>query len=400
MPELDKIPDLIAKYLKDELSEVDQQELRAWIGENDRNKQYFEKATNEQYLLSLMADFQKTADLEAGIRTLVKSRAGRGKVVQANISSWKSYVTAAAVLILLVFGVYFWRYNKDNETAIAKASTPKVKNDLVPGGYKATLMLGNGQIVVLDSAGNGNLAQQGGTKVVKLGAGALSYNPSKEGDAQIYYNTINVPRGGQYQIILPDGTRVWINSFSTLHFPTTFTGKERKVELSGEAYFEVEKNAAMPFVVQLKNDRKIQVLGTHFDIMDYDDESEAKTTLVEGVVRVSQGAKAITLKPGQQAQIPNTGEGKESIKIVIDADVEEALAWKNGYFNFKRASIETIMRQISRWYDVSIEYKEPVMKRFFVDISRSSNVSAVFEALQATGDVHFQIEGKKIIVSH
>jgi transmembrane sensor len=221
----------------------------------------------------------------------------------------------------------------------------------------------------------------------------LSYNTLKNKSSEVVYNTISTPRGGQYQLMLADGSKVWLNAASSLRFPASFVGKERKVELLGEAYFEVAKNAKMPFKVKV-NGMEVEVLGTHFNINSYENESTIRTTLLEGSVKINKNNSSSLLKPGQQAQMNKAGE----IKIINDADVEEAIAWKEGKFQFDRADIHDIMRQLTRWYDVDVEYKGTVSSHFGGTISRDVNLSQVLNMLHLTGEVKFQVEDRKVVV--
>jgi len=207
--------------------------------------------------------------------------------------------------------------------------------------------------MVLDSLGNGLLATQQGTKVV-LNNGQLSYQAANTTTATGAWNTINTPRGRQFKVALPDGTQVWLNAASSIRYPVAFTGKERKVEINGEAYLEVAKNTSMPFIVQA-NDVEVLVLGTHFNINSYSDEEAIKTTLLEGAVKVSTGAATALLTPGKQAAI-STGSGMN----VQAADIEQVVAWKNGVFNFQNATLEQVMRQLARWYDIEIVYEKDI----------------------------------------
>jgi ferric-dicitrate binding protein FerR (iron transport regulator) len=213
------------------------------------------------------------------------------------------------------------------------------------------------------------------------------------------YNTIATPRGGQYQLVLADGSKVWLNASSGLRYPTAFTGKERRVELTGEGYFEVAKNASMPFHVQV-NQMDVEVLGTHFNINAYDDESAVKTTLLEGSVKVVKRETAnvkenpIVLQPGQQAEM----KPHSPLAINHSPNIEEVMAWKNGLFQFKAAGIETVLRQAARWYDVEFVYKGNIPEKFSGQISRSANAEQLLKILELTGKVKFEINGKTIIV--
>jgi ferric-dicitrate binding protein FerR (iron transport regulator) len=221
----------------------------------------------------------------------------------------------------------------------------------------------------------------------------LSYNTLKNKSSEVLYNTISTPRGGQYELMLSDGSKVWLNAASSLRFSASFVGKERKVELLGEAYFEVAKNAAMPFKVKVHG-MEVEVLGTHFNINSYDNESMIRTTLLEGSVKINKNNSSSLLKPGQQAQMNKAGE----IKIINNVDVEEAIAWKEGKFQFDKADIHDIMRQLARWYDVDVEYKGTVSSHFGGTISRDVNLSQVLNMLHLTGEVNFQIQDKKVLV--
>ncbi|MEO6289723.1 MAG: FecR domain-containing protein [Ginsengibacter sp.] len=314
---------------------------------------------------------------------------------------WLRYA-AAAVLIIIVGSGTYWLLQlkvpaKNAAIATYKEQIKETKNDLAPGGNKAVLTLADGSTIVLDDAENGLLTQQGNTKVLKVN-GKLAYNAENSKNSEILYNTISTPRGGQYQIELPDGSHVWLNALSSLHFPTVFAGKERRVEVTGEAYFEVAKNAAMPFKVSIGAPSgdvgEIEVLGTHFNIMAYNDEGEIKTTLLEGSIKINHDMKTVVIKPGQQARLQH-----QSIKVIDNVDIEEVLAWKNGYFQFNAASLQQVMRQIARWYDVDISYEGKVVeRRFGGKISRGNNASEVLKVLELS-KVKFRIEDKKIIVT-
>lgn len=309
------------------------------------------------------------------------------------VKMWIRKIAAASVIGLLVLSTYLW-LTSDTKKEIAKTqvNNKPYKNDKLSGGDKAVLTLADGSKIVLDGAQNGVLTQQGNTKVLKLN-GKLAYNPINAKSNEILYNTISTPRGGQYQIELPDGSQVWLSAASSLHFPTAFVGKERRVEVTGEAYFEVAKNAAMPFIVKV-NDAEVQVLGTHFNVMAYSDETALKTTLLEGKVKFVNGGINSILKPGQQSQLTKNGQ----VKVVSGVDVAEVVAWKNGIFDFEGADIESVTRQLSRWYDVEIVYDKKIDDLFYAKIPRSTKLTDVLKALELTGKVRFKIEGKRIIV--
>jgi len=305
----------------------------------------------------------------------------------------KRIAIAASVIGLLLISVLLLNDKiGKKETAKAETNHQRFKNDVSPGGDKATLILADGSTIVLDETQNGTIAQQGNSKIIKLD-GKLSYDPTNKNSREIVYNTISTPKGGQYQLELPDGSQVWLNATSSIHFPTSFTGTERRIEITGEAYFEIAKNPNMPFIVTVSNS-EVQVLGTHFNINAYNDEDNVKTTLLEGSVRFVNDGSVNILKPGQQAQLTKEG----TTKVVSDVNVDNVVAWKNGLFDFENASIETVMRQLSRWYDVEIEYKGKTDDLFIAEMRRNIKLSDALKALELTGKVKFDIQDKKIIV--
>ncbi|WP_159451628.1 FecR family protein [Pedobacter africanus] len=278
-------------------------------------------------------------------------------------------------------------------------------SDVKPGGNKATLTLANGKKISLTDAENSTITEQLGVKITKTANGQLVYTLLGQTDAfnkklATQFNTIETPTGGQYQINLPDGTSVWLNAASSLKYPVMFDKAQRRVELSGEGYFEVSKDKKRPFVVATAK-YEVEVLGTHFNVNSYRDEALSKTTLLEGSVRINAIAKkketpgsGILLLPGQQAVL------SDEANKVLAVDTEEAVAWKNGYFLFNEESLESIMKKIERWYGVDVQYKDkPESIQFMGRVSRSKNISAVLKALETAGNVRFEITGKKVYVT-
>ena len=301
----------------------------------------------------------------------------------------RTLVRAAAILVFISTGIFFL-YNKHNGQQIA--NNKPVTHDVAPGGNKAILTLANGAKVVLNSVKNGNLGSQAGAMVIKKDS-LLSYKAIKPNTSQVLYNTITTPNGGQYQLVLADGTKVWLNAASSLKFPTQFDGKDRTVQLTGEAYFEVAKNKDKPFNVKTAT-QTVQVLGTHFDINSYTNETAVKTTLLEGSVKVLSPAGNVIISPGQQAVLSNTN----GLSVNSEADINEVIAWKNGMFQFDEADIQTIMRQVARWYDIDVELKGPMPNyTYHGKIPRNSNASQVLKILGLSG-INFTIEGRKIII--
>jgi len=313
------------------------------------------------------------------------------------ISVWRRVAVAASIILVLGAGAYFLAVRKPSQVAGTQGSG--IKNDVAPGGNKAILTLANGGTIVLDSAANGVLTQQGNANVLKTNNGQLAYNTTNEKPTEVLYNTLATPRAGQYQLVLPDGSKVWLNAASSIRYPTAFTGANRQVDITGEVYFDIAKDARKPFIVRLGppagGKGAVRVLGTQFNVNVYDDEPAVRTTLVEGSVEVTKDAATALLKPGQQSQLTTSG----ALKVVQDADVEEAVAWKNGKLSFKHADIATILRQAARWYDVEIVYKAKIEDTYTVDVPRNLPVSTLLHVLEMSSGVHFNIEGKRITVT-
>lgn len=327
---------------------------------------------------------------EEAERRLYNLIARRGNIGPKRGPKWPRVAAAAAILLSLGIGSYYY-ITKPNQEQIAQIQV----NDVVPGGNKAVLTLANGQHVVLTSAKNGRLAIQGNTEITKTADGNIVYNQTTGESAAISaltYNTVSTPVGGQYHLTLTDGTNVWLNAASSIKYPIAFTGGERKVEIFGEAYFEVAHNAAKPFRVR-SNHQVVEVLGTHFNINSYADETATKTTLLEGSVKVTGSNGFKFIKPGQQAVLSGNNLS------VAQADVEEAVAWKNGYFRFNDEKIASIMRKLSRWYNIDVSFEGKMLEEGFNGkISRYKNISQTLKMLEKTKAVHFKVEGRRVTV--
>lgn len=316
------------------------------------------------------------------------------------ISAWYQVGVAASILTLLSIGLFFYSNRSiDDRSALSESEALKEKVIIKPGGDKAVLTLSDGSKIILEDAKKGLLANQAGVSIQKTADGELLYSFAKDVGSEsrklpeeVIYNKIETPFGGKYQINLPDGSKVWLNSASTLRFPALFSGNTREVELSGEAYFDVAKNPDKPFKVVTK-DQIVEVLGTQFNINSYSDEETIKTTLIEGSVKIIYKNRVVLLSPGQQFQ-PNMNSSK-----VVEADTEEVTAWKDGYFLFKDEDIQSIMRKISRWYNVEVNYSGNIPEvGFGGNISRSKDINEVLNVLQLTNAVHFKVEGRRITV--
>lgn len=402
----DRIIYLLKQYANDKASREEVEEMFEWMrlagSEEALKSMIAEEWLEEGNTVSEEGDWEKIwAVVRAG--TVEGRRSHLFSIVRAGV--------AAALVLMLGGGAVYWIAGK--KRAAVQMAGPVVnsryKDDIAPGGNKALLTLANGSTIVLDSAHDGTLAQQGTTKIIKLDGGALAYRVAADSKGQTAeqaigqtgYNTIATPRGGQYRIILPDGSKVWLNAASSLRFPAAFTGSERTVELTGEAYFEIAKNAEKPFHVKVPSggtvgeSMDVEVLGTSFNVMAYTNEEKIHTTLLEGKVKVKQGTVAENLSPGRQVIVDQSTHAME----VADGNIDQAVAWKDGLFRFRETDIRELMRQVERWYDVDVVYRTTRGDQDFTGVvSRDKNVSTLLHMLELTGTVHFKIEGKRIIV--
>jgi ferric-dicitrate binding protein FerR (iron transport regulator) len=427
-----QIDQLFEKYLNGACSPAEWQELLTFIShieENDTDTlsapmlTLWEKARNKElpstasllerekiYRTATQEESATTASsLTSSPSEISTEEAGVPVVHRVHFlkTSWFRY---AAAVVLIAGGAIAYVISSDSEKSQSLANDNKhLKTDIAPGSEKAVLTLADGTKIVLDNAANGNVAEQGSTKIIKLDNGQLAYSPLQRqpGDAKVgsgarggllagavLYNTISTPRGGQYQITLPDGTKVWLNAASSIKFPTVFSGSTREVEMTGEAYMEIARNSKQPFRVKA-NGTEIQVLGTSFNINAYSDEEAVKTTLVDGSVRVLKDGKSAILKPSEQAIAGNL-DNSPIQKITVQTD--DILAWKNGYFQFDNASVLAVMRQIGRWYDLEIHYAGTVPDRLFKGkLQRSLPLSRILSLLEK-GDIHLKLQGKSLTV--
>jgi ferric-dicitrate binding protein FerR (iron transport regulator) len=295
-----------------------------------------------------------------------------------------------------VGGVWLWL--SWNHSAPSVTAPAAAFSDVKPGGNKAILTLADGRRIDLDTTANGVLANQGNSRVAKLSDGQLAYNKEKTSDEKpnvaLAYNSLSTPRAGQFTIRLPDGTQVWLNNASVLRYPVAFTGTDRTVELAGEAYFEVAKDAAHPFRVKVQGGAIVDVLGTSFNIMAYSDEPTERTTLIDGSIRVTQDNQSALLKPAEQSALG----GADKLRVTSDINVQEVIAWKNGYFHFDHASLQTTMRQLARWYDIDVVYQgEPTPQEFMGRIERDLPLSSVLKGLE-NEHIHFSLTGRQLTV--
>ena len=404
----------------EQLSPAQQEELENWLQQDPRHLQWLTELTSNGRLPELAASYQSLQAMAAtefekfGRAYLAQTAPGefdRAYLAQTapseetppptetpvrRISIFRRWRWAAASIILLLgVGTYLWQSSKTNTPTVAIT-------DIAPGGEGAILTLANGKQVVLDSLANGLIAVQKGAQTI-IRNGELVYDASGAAAGEVMYNTMRTPKGRQFRLQLPDGTRVWLNAASSIRYPTAFTGEERKVEITGEAYFEVAKafsaggrEGVIPFRVNVRNKAEVEVLGTHFNINAYENEKGIHTTLLEGSVRVMQRSSALVLKPGQQALISSIGE---KIQLVNHADTDKVMAWKNGLFYFEGLTLEEAMRQLERWYDIEVIYEGAVPNiRFGGKMRRDISLSGLLQLL-SDSQLKFRLEeGRRLIV--
>jgi len=386
---MDRIQHLFNKYKNNNCTPEEFEELLPYFKISDQKdllKNHIETALHQQA--------EDNADLQEDINAIYSQ-------LQAHILNEQNHskkpiyfklAIAASVILCLSFGAYFHIQIRQAQQQIAQ--TPS--RDLLPGTDRAILTIANGKKIDISGAGEGRIAVQGGVAVSKTTNGSIVYQYAGQtnGTDIPVYNTMTTPRGGQYPLTLSDGTKVWLDAASSITFPTVFIGNERLVEITGQVYFEVAHNSAKPFKVTA-NEQTVEVLGTHFNINAYTDEPGMKTTLLEGSVKITKNGQSAMLAPGQQAIVPFDKVGPIETKT---ADTNEAIAWHMGLFKFNNANIQTVMRQLARWYDVDISYEGDIPdRRFSGEIYRNVNASKIADILSYK-QIHFRIDGKKITV--
>lgn len=384
----ERIQYLMERYFNGACTAEEKHELAKWIGEvqhDDDLKEVVAQTWDRFHPVDRMPD-EVSERIQASLFEKEKTK------VRSLHRRW--WMAAAGVLLLVACAALLWQFSPEKPVVQTAEQHDRYKNEVSAGGNKAVLTLGDGTVINLDSAANGVLTKQGRVRVVKLANGQLSYELEGAAEGVVLYNTMRTPRGGEYRLILPDGTNAWLNAASSITYPTAFTGDLRDVKITGEVYFEVAKNPAKPFIVEAGK-MKVEVLGTHFNVNAYAAEPMIRTTLLEGAVKVSGGGRGDMLKPGQQARLTRNGD----MKVVDDVDLEEVMAWKNGYFLFVDADMPAVMRQLENWYDVTVSYEEGFVphRSFGGGIQRSLPLSKVLAILEEN-NVKFRVEGKNITV--
>lgn len=386
--EAHRIAYLIAGYIRNTITEKEHKELNDWVNASDHNMLLFEELTDENNLEANLAWMDKVQS-EQSYKALQERKAFDIPAKRFHLSP----VWIAAASVILIVGIFFiYRFsgkgdNNGNRIAISDST------QLKPGGNRATLTLADGSVIDLATAKNGQIDFGKGSHVNKPGDGELVYDTNSLVAEAPSIHTLSTPVGGQFQVTLPDGTKVWLNAATQLKYPSRFSYNERKVEVVGEAYFEVAKNHKQPFRVLLQDGSTVTVLGTHFNVMSYANEAQKEITLLEGKVAVSKNNNVENLEPGTQAIIK-----ADAIIKRTGIDTEEITAWKDGLFVFHDASIETIMKQIGRWYDAKVVYQGEIKQLFNATIQRKEPLSKLLHLLELNGYVKFKIENKTIYV--
>jgi transmembrane sensor len=417
------IDPIVHKYVRDKsLSADEAARLRQWLTESndpDRAALVERMRTDPDWVQAQLLRFQQvdTESIWSKIDTHSKPLVSIPIPLPLRRRWWSHTAAASIITVVCAGGAWLW-FSKHHSTAPVRAAAPAVAAvDVKPGGNRAVLTLADGRRIDLGSTANGVLANQGNTRVAKLSDGQLAYNKDKTADDRpqaLAYNSLSTPRAGQFTLRLPDGTQVWLNNASVLRYPIAFTGRDRTVELAGEAYFEVAKDAARPFRVIIHKGStadlsnlsssappvigdggSIEVLGTSFNVMAYPDEPAERTTLIDGSVRVNENNQSALLKPAEQSGLDALGK----LRVTPDVNVQEVIAWKNGYFHFDHASLQTTMRQLARWYDIDVVYEGQLPEHEFEGrIQRNLPLSDILKALEDE-HVNFKLEGRKLVVT-
>ncbi|WP_343746436.1 FecR domain-containing protein [Chitinophaga sp.] len=388
-----RIDYLAAKFFQQACTPAEKEELARWIEQSDGD------AALQQVLERVWADYEPVAQLteEASSRIIgdILDRQHTVSVVAAvrPLRKLLRYAAAAVIFVAALAGGYaLWKSGPaaPSAPAVVKAAKPEI---LPPGGNKATLTMADGSVIMLDSTLNSTVITGNQVRIVKTDSGLVTYQQLGIQDAKPAYNTLTVPRGGQFRVVLADGTKVWLNAMSSLRYPVAFSNGPRKVELSGEAYFEVAASSARPFLVTV-NDMELTVLGTAFNVSAYPDEAFVHATLLSGKVVVKHHEVSLPLAKGCQAAL-NRRTGQMTSSPV---NTDEAVAWKNGRFIFNAAPMKEIMRQLSRWYNIDVAYAGEVNEQFYAEIPRFANAAEALKILELTGKVHFRLEGQRVTV--
>lgn len=396
----EELRELIEKYLTEDLSQQEFQLLWSALEEEENKEVWMEMTRNvwdnpmyhglsDDHIKENALDRLRPLLAQEALSPTIPDKKALGVRWLARGGAWWA---AAVFVVLCSVGGYLLFFNQQQPQQAASTGNIVAKSDVAPGSNKALLTLSDGSTLALDSAGN-QLIRQGAT-TIRQHNGLLQYK-AQGTVSGVAYNTLTTPRGGQFKIVLPDGTRVWLNAASSIRYPVAFTQNERRVMITGEVYFEVAGNAAKPFMVDVNGSTEVEVLGTHFNINAYKDETAINTTLLEGKVRVNMNQQpGVILKPGQQASLSTKG----TLQVFKDIDTAQVIAWKDGWFQFHLANLPEVMRQVSRWYDVEVNYKGDITDAVFEGrIQRDLTLAQMLKILEKY-HVRFHVEGKTITV--
>ena len=386
---------LLFKYLQGTLTPEEEYELEKWKLQSAENRQFLERLSNEA-TQGIDTDGTIPGTLEEKIFGKIRDKVPElhGNVIRMKGNWWRYAATAAVVLILFGYSIMTMMQKERPKQVVAKVEQPVVEDVAAPDGNYASITLAGGEKIDINGSSRGTLASQGKVQVIKSADGLIIYKVATgRVRGKMQFNTLANPKGSKViGMVLEDGTKVWLNAGSSLTYPVAFIGKERKVSIPGEAYFEVAKKKSMPFRI-MKGEMMVEVLGTHFNVNAYGDEPHMKVTLLEGAVKVSSGNVSGILKPGQQAKVKDN-----DINVQSDINIDQVMAWKNGYFSFEKAGITEVMRQIARWYNIEVAYDGEIPnERFGGELRRNSKLSSVLKVLEKSG-VKFRIENNKVTV--
>jgi ferric-dicitrate binding protein FerR (iron transport regulator) len=411
----DHIAQLIIKQLNDAITDAEKAELQAWMDASENNQQIAEQFLVDENLLT---GIQETFHAGEKIWNRVHETISHQPAKVTRMKPWTKWIAAASIILVVGIASYFVFFNNGVKWRGEKTEVAQTHDVPAPTNTRAVITLADGSKVYLDSAGNGTIAQENNVSVVKNNNGEIVYEGKLTTDhSPLAYNTLFNPRGSKViSLTLSDGTKVWLNSESSLRYPASFvpSAVNREVEITGEAYFEVVHNSKQPFKVHLPNGGVIEDIGTAFNVKAYTDEASIKTTLVEGSVRISapgsyrdpglssgvhpDEGRTVTLKPGEQAVLRQAQDDHSPLTINHSPDLDEVMAWRDGWFHFESADLKTILKEFGRWYDIDVIYEGNISnEKYFTIISRNTSLSDVLKSLQAN-NIHFRIEGKKLYV--
>lgn len=396
-----KTAKLINSFLEGKLTEDENQELKKWLDADPQNELLFQNLKTDEYLkseLKLLHSFDEEKAFEKIRETITNQSHSPVIPIKKNHVRrmiWRA--AAAVVLIAIPISIFFLNSSKEKSQDIVQTNgIPEIPHEgIAPGGNKATLTLSDGSVISLNDTENGILTQEGNVDIVKLNDGQIAYGKAENATPEIHYNVVTTPKGGKYNLTLSDGTKVWLNAASSLRFPASFSGKARNVEMEGEVYFDIAEDLKHPFIVMV-NGAEILVTGTEFNVNAYNDEQSMKITLLEGNVSLKSSVNQTNLIAGQQAEISESG----NFIVHKTIDLDDVIAWKEGFFHFNKADIKTVMKEIARWYDVDVEFKDAGKRRVFKgEMQRDLELSQVIKILNKH-HIKVDLSGRKMIVSY